>query len=146
MTALAPRRLVLAAALVAAAPALAPLPAAADRYEDVKVMAGEALFVRECRRCHAPDSDHPSYGPPLIDVIGRGAGTYPDYDYSIALEASGIVWTEAALRAWMEDNDGFMPGIKMRHVGITDRTVQDFILVYLKSISTKNNKAIDKAE
>ena len=75
MTALAPRRLVLAAALAAAAPALAPLPAAADRYEDVKVMAGEALFVRECRRCHAPDSDHPSYGPPLIDIIAQSLET-----------------------------------------------------------------------
>ncbi len=60
----------------------------------------------------------------LENVVGRGAGTYEDYDYSIALEASGIVWTPAALRAWMEDNDGFMPGTKMRHVGIEDRTVQ----------------------
>jgi len=42
----------------------------------------------------------------------------------------------------MEDNDGFMPGTKMRHVGIEDRTVQDFILAYLKSITTIDNKQI----
>lgn len=145
MTASAPRALFLAAALCGA-PALAPLPAAADAYEDVKIMAGETLFVRECRRCHAPDADHDSYGPPLVNVVGRGAGTYPDYDYSVALEASGIVWTPAALRAWMEDNDGFMPGTKMRHVGIEDRTAQDFILAYLSSITTRDNAAIDKAD
>jgi cytochrome c len=113
-------------------------------YTEVKIAAGKALYDSACRKCHAPDSDHPSYGPPLDNIVGRGAGTYPDYDYSITLSASGIVWTPAALRAWMEDNDGFMPGVKMRHVGITDRTVQDFILAYLGSITTQDNSAISE--
>jgi cytochrome c len=117
-------------------------PAFADTYQEIKVNAGQALFEAECRRCHAVDADHASYGPPLENVLGRAAGAYPDYDYSVALEASGIVWTPAALRAWMEDNDGFMPGTKMRHVGIEDRTVQDFILAYLESLTTQDNTAI----
>jgi cytochrome c len=127
--------LILAAALIAG-------PACADTFDEIKISAGKALFDNECRRCHAVDADHASYGPPLENVIGRAAGSYPDYDYSIALEASGIVWTPAALRAWMEDNDGFMPGTKMRHVGIEDRTVQEFILSYLGSITTQDNGAI----
>ncbi|MBJ6370441.1 c-type cytochrome [Sedimentitalea arenosa] len=113
-------------------------------FEKIKVDAGAQLFAAECRRCHATDADHESYGPPLENVIGRAAGSYPDYEYSIALEASGIVWTPAALRAWMEDNDGFMPGTKMRHVGIEDRTVQDFILAYLDSITTRDGAAISE--
>ena len=122
------------------------LPAAADTFEEVKVTAGKTLFDAECHRCHATDAKDPSYGPPLENVLYRGAGTYADYDYSTALAASGIVWTPAALRAWMEDNDGFMPGTKMRHVGIEDRTVQDFILAYLASISTQDNKAVEGAQ
>lgn len=118
--------------------------AGADIYDEVKVQAGETLFDKECHRCHADNAQDPSYGPPLTNIVGRGAGTYPDYDYSIALEASGIVWTPAALRAWMEDNQGFMPGTKMRHVGITDRTVQDFILSYLESITTRDGAEISK--
>lgn len=133
-----------AAALILLPLCVAAPAAQADTYEDVKIMAGEVLFNRECRRCHSPDATHDSYGPPLVDVVGRGAGMYPDYDYSTALEASGIVWTPAALRAWMEDNAGFMPGTKMRHVGIADRTAQDFILAYLTSITTKDNKAISE--
>ncbi|MCE8536976.1 c-type cytochrome [Ruegeria pomeroyi] len=125
------------ALMMAASPALAD-----TKFEQIKIEAGAALYDAECRRCHASDSDHESYGPPLENVLGRGAGTYPDYDYSIALEASGIVWTPAALRAWMEDNTGFMPGTKMRHVGIEDRTVQDFILAYLASLSTRDPKKI----
>ena len=111
--------------------------AAGSTFEKVKVEAGERLYVAECRRCHAPDTDHASYGPTLENVIGRTAGSVPQYEYSDALAKSGIVWTPAALRAWMEDNTGFMPGTKMRHVGIADRTVQDFILSYLASISEK---------
>ncbi|MFW2544463.1 c-type cytochrome [Primorskyibacter sp. 2E107] len=119
-------------------------PAFADSFEEVKVTAGKTLFDGECRRCHADNASDPSYGPPLENVLYRAAGSVPDYDYSIALEASGIVWTPAALRAWMEDNDGFMPGTKMRHVGIEDRTVQDFILAYLSSISPQDNRQISK--
>lgn len=130
-------RMILAAALL-----LTAAPVFADTFEAVKVTAGKTLFDAECRRCHAPNASDPSYGPPLENVLYRGAGTVPDYAYSTALSASGIVWTPAALRAWMEDNDGFMPGTKMRHVGIEDRTVQDFILAYLTSISPQDNKAI----
>lgn len=105
------------------------------KFEAIKVSAGQQLFDGECHRCHSPDADRQSYGPPLENVIGRTAGTSPGYAYSKALAGSGIVWTPAALRAWMEDNTGFMPGTRMRHVGIEDRTVQDFILAYLASIS-----------
>lgn len=123
-------------ALAALCGALAlPVTAAEETFAAVKVTAGKSLYDSECRRCHAPDTTHDSYGPPLENIVGRAAGSYPDYDYSDALTTSGIVWTEAALRAWMEDNAGFMPGTKMRHVGIQDRTVQDFILSYLVSIT-----------
>lgn len=126
-----------------AGPAMATEPAE-NVFNQIKVDAGHALFDAECRRCHATDSKDPSYGPPLENVVGRAAGSVADYPYSIALEASGIVWTPAALRAWIEDNDGFMPGTKMRHVGITDRTVQDFILAYLGSVSPRDGSEIAK--
>lgn len=119
-----------------------PAVASEATFAKIKVEAGERLFDAECRRCHAADSTHESYGPPLENIVGRAAGSYPDYDYSIALEASGIVWTPAALRAWMEDNSGFMPGTKMRHVGISDVTVQNFILSYLDSVTTRDGSLI----
>lgn len=137
------KRIVPALCLALALPAM-PAAASDNTFEKIKIEAGQKLFEADCRRCHSPDADKASYGPPLENIIGRAAGSVPDFDYSVALEASGIVWTPAALRAWMEDNTGFMPGTRMRHVGITDRTVQDFILAYLKSISTQDNSAISK--
>jgi cytochrome c len=107
----------------------------ASSFDQIKVDAGKALFEANCRRCHATDSSDASYGPLLEGVVGRKAGTFEGYPYSKALKGAGFVWTPGALRAWMEDNDGLVPGTKMRHVGIEDATVQDFILAYLKSVS-----------
>ncbi len=107
----------------------------ASSFDQIKVEAGKSLFEAECRRCHATDASDPSYGPLLEGVVGRKAGTFEGYPYSEALQGAGFVWTTGALKAWMEDNDGLVPGTKMRHVGIEDATVQDFILAYLQSIS-----------
>lgn len=106
-------------------------------FEAIKIEAGKALFDAECHRCHAPESSDISYGPSLDGILGRSAGSVEGFEYSEALEESGIVWTASALRAWMEDNDGFMPGTRMRHVGIQDRTAQDLILTYLVSLSAE---------
>ena len=107
----------------------------ASSFDHIKIKAGKALFEAECRRCHATDADDPSYGPLREGVVGRRAGSFDGYAYSDALKGAGFVWTPGALRAWMEDNDGFVPGTKMRHVGIEDPTVQAFILAYLQSVS-----------
>jgi cytochrome c len=118
--------------------ALAPLSAAAEEpkvFEQIKVEAGAALYAAECRRCHATDADRASYGPPLEGIIGRHAGSVEGYPYSEALQGAAFVWTRLALKAWIEDNQGFVPGTKMRHVGITDPVVQDFILAYLASVT-----------
>ncbi len=108
---------------------------AADTLDKARTAAGQIMFERNCRICHAPTAETVSYGPTLTGVVGRKAGSIEGYDYSDAMKASGIVWTAEALRAWMADNTHFMPGTKMRHVGVTDVAEQDFIIAYLKSIS-----------
>ena len=97
--------------------------------------AGEIMFEQRCRSCHADDPARKAYGPSLSGVLGRTAGTLEGFAYSDAMRNSGIVWNENTLRAWMADNDGFMPGTRMRHVGIDDRAEQDFLLAYLKTLS-----------
>jgi cytochrome c len=108
---------------------------AADTLDKARTAAGEIMFERNCRICHSPSADTASYGPTLTGVYGRKAGSVEGYDYSDAMKKAGIVWTAEALRAWMADNTHFMPGTKMRHVGVTDPAEQDFIIAYLQSIS-----------
>ena len=99
--------------------------------------AGEIMFEQRCRSCHADDPARKAYVPSLIGVIGRKAGSLEGFEYSDAMKNSGIIWNKNTLRAWMADNDGFMPGTRMRHVGIDDRTEQDFLLTYLTNLSTQ---------
>lgn len=116
---------------LSAAPALA-----ADEPDPALVAEGEALFDKVCRRCHAGAADaeeRVGYGPSLIGVVGREAGSVEGFDYSEAMENSGIVWTEGALAAWMADNDHMLPGTKMRHVGVEDPAEHRAIIAYLKS-------------
>lgn len=129
-----------ALAAVAFAGSLLADPARAEMSESgTKAMqeAGRIMFEHRCRSCHSEDPATPSYGPSLIGVLGRKAGSLDGYQYSDALKNSGLEWNEASLRAWIENNTGLMPGTRMKHVGITDRAEQDFILAYIKTLVAK---------
>lgn len=130
-----------AAAAIVAALLLAPFadaPSAraelSEAGKEAMVKAGKIMFEHRCRSCHADDPAKQSYGPSLVGIVGRKAGALEGFAYSDALKASGIVWTEAALKAWMADNKALMPGTRMRHVGISDVDEQDFIMAYLRSL------------
>jgi len=109
--------------------------AAPASAEEGYVKAGKVLFETHCRICHADDLAKKSYGPPLVGVIGRKAGSYPGFEYSEAMKKAGFTWTEHAVKAWMADNTHMLPGTKMRHVGVTDPGEQELVVNYLKSIS-----------
>ncbi|MEL7048143.1 MAG: c-type cytochrome [Pseudomonadota bacterium] len=98
------------------------------------IAAGQIMFEQRCRSCHAEDPSAQSYGASLRGVIGRTAGTLEGFDYSDAMKKSGIVWNKDSLRAWIADNDGFMPGTRMRHVGIKDKAEQDFLISYIETL------------
>lgn len=95
-------------ALIAATAALLASPALAG---DATV--GEKEF-NKCKTCHAivaPDGTEVvkggKTGPNLWGVIGRTAGTQPDFtgygDDLLAAGAAGAVWDEAALAAYVTD-------------------------------------------
>ena len=117
--------------------ALATLPSATAGQmpiERAKIAAGEVVFQTQCRACHSPDPAENTFGPTLAGVIDRPAGDLPRFAYSDAMRESGVVWTADNLRLWMADNEGFMPGTRMRHVSITDPAAQDFLLAYIGSL------------
>jgi cytochrome c len=119
-------------ALGLAAPALAADPA--KSLEEAKVAAGEVMFHQNCMSCHSPDPAKNAFGPSLVGVVGRPAGSLPRFAYSDAMKSSGITWTEDNLRHWLADNEKLVPGTRMRHVSITDPAAQDFLIAYIKSL------------
>lgn len=95
--------------------------------------AGQELF-NKCSACHSLDESKNAFGPSLIGVVGRKAASLPRFAYSDALKNSDITWDEENLRKWIAGNDDFVPGTRMRHVEITDKAEQDYLIAYLKTL------------
>ena len=93
---------------------------------------GQKLFKR-CKACHYVDKKQHKTGPHLVAVIGRAAGSLDDYKYSKAMTASGLVWDEETLAAYLKAPKKFVKGTKMAFAGLKkDRDVAD-IIAYLKA-------------
>jgi cytochrome c len=72
---------------------------------------GRALFLKRCGGCHALDRD--KEGPRLGGVYGRKAASIDSFQYSDALRASKIVWSDDTLDRWLTDTEKVVPGNDM---------------------------------
>jgi len=69
----------------------------------------DVFFSAGCIACHAMGCN--KAGPKLEGLIGRRAGSVPDFDgYSDAMKTSSVVWTEGAIDAYLANPAKFMPG------------------------------------
>jgi len=128
------RLIVAAAALFAAAPALAALPQAAATTAMPKGVAanGAKLFVA-CKTCHVTTAGVNRIGPSLHAVVGRKAGTIPNFNYSAANKASGLVWTPAELFVYLENPRKVIPGTKMSYAGMKKPQDRADLIAYLQT-------------
>jgi cytochrome c len=94
-------------------------------------VAGQRAFKR-CASCHqVGPSARGGFGPQLNGLFGRRAGSTADFKYSEALKASGIVWSETTLRAFLKAPGDTVPGNQMRFIGLGDDRQIDDLLAYL---------------
>lgn len=107
------------------------LAAAAARAEDTALKGdpqhGKVLYGG-CMGCHSLDDN--DVGPMHRGVVGRKAGSVPDYAYSAALKASGIVWDPASLDRWLSNPQKLVPGAKM-YYSVPDAQSRADIIAYL---------------
>ena len=88
---------------------------------------GQTLY-QACSGCHSLDDN--DVGPKHRGLLGRHAGTVPDYNYSSALKASDLVWDRANLDRWLTNPQGLVPGTKM-YFAIADAQTRADIIAYL---------------
>jgi cytochrome c len=101
------RNSVLAAALLASMAVLSSAPALGQDGDAAK---GEKEY-RRCKTCHSLDEGTNGVGPSLYGIIGRQAGTVPDYNYSdsyVTAGEQGLTWTAENLIAYLEDPQAFL--------------------------------------
>ena len=100
------------------------------------VAKGEAAFKR-CRACHAvgPGAANKT-GPELNGIVGRKAAAVPGFNYSDAMKAraaTGLVWTEANLAAYLQAPDEFLPKGVMASAGVKDAGQLKDLIAFLKT-------------
>jgi cytochrome c len=96
---------------------------------------GEVQFQRHCGACHVIDRTLNVFGPHLVDVYGREAGSVPNFRYSFEMRVSGIVWDEETLDALIAHPQGYIPGTIMYSRGIRDEETRANIIAFLKQRS-----------
>lgn len=92
---------------------------------------GAELYDSRCIACHSPDANR--VGPKHRGVVGRKAGSLPDFNYSKAVKNSGVVWDEATLDKWLTNPQGFIPGQRM-NFKVADPTDRADLIAYLKTL------------
>lgn len=93
---------------------------------------GEEIYNSRCIACHSPDANR--VGPKHRGVLGRIAGTVPDFSYSEAVKSSGVLWTEEALDKWLTDPQAFIPGQRM-NFKVADPADRADLIAYLKTLT-----------
>lgn len=91
-----------------------------------------AAAYRACVACHTLVLGQQASGPSLDGVIGRHAGTLPDFvRYSPELRQSDIIWDAVSLDGWLKNPGEMVPGTSMTFQGIEDEQVRADLVAFL---------------
>jgi cytochrome c2 len=93
---------------------------------------GQQVFNAQCKACHTLEAGKHGIGPSLHGVIGRKAGSLPDYNYSPAMKKADVTWNEDTLKNYLTDPHKLIPGDKMAFAGIKNESQLDDLIAYLK--------------
>lgn len=89
---------------------------------------GEQIYAR-CLACHA--LEYSRTGPKHCGLIGRRAGSVPDYEYSGPMRRSGLVWNEKTLDRFLAAPLKSVPGTTMTYAGVADAGERADLIAYL---------------
>jgi cytochrome c len=89
---------------------------------------GKEVFQAKCIGCHAISCNR--NGPKLNGIIGRKAGSLPDFEgYTAEMKSAGIVWSRENLDKFLSDPNGVVPGTLMAMAGKLENSDDRRILI-----------------
>lgn len=102
-----------------------------QRLAGADLKRGQLLYL-QCRACHDVEAGLPhKVGPGLHGILGRKAGSLPDFKYTDALARSGIVWTPETLDTWLRQPGAMVPGNGMAFAGIANDADRASLVAWL---------------
>ena len=99
---------------------------------DMSLTERGAVVFKKCQTCHTlGEFERHKVGPNLWAMFGEEAGHREDFNYSKAMQASGVVWTDETVDAYLEKPSAFMPGNRMTFVGLKKPEDREAVIAYL---------------
>lgn len=100
------------------------------------VDAGQLLFNNTCRTCHSVKEGDNRLGPSLYKVVGRKAGSLPNYGYSSAMQSADFVWDKGRLDRFIENPDAVVHGNNMKpYGGLATADARAKVIAFLESLT-----------
>jgi cytochrome c len=102
------------------------------------VESGQLVFNNACRTCHTTNKGDNRLGPHLYKIIGRKAGSLPNYSYSSAMKGADFVWDEAKLDRFIANPDEMVPGNNMKpYGGLASADERAKVIAFLQSLTIR---------
>lgn len=92
---------------------------------------GQTVF-KKCQQCHSAVEGKNGTGPSLYGIVGRAAGSIPNFRYSDANKTSGITWTEQEMFVYLENPKKRIPKTIMAFVGLPKAQDRADVIAFLK--------------
>ena len=104
--------------------------------EDADVTSGQLLFNNACRTCHSIREGENRLGPHMRGIIGRKAGSLPNYSFSSAMKGANFVWDEKNLERFIANPDETVPGNTMKpYGGLASAESRVKLIAFLKTLA-----------
>jgi len=105
--------------------------------EDADLTSGQLLFNNACRTCHSTREGDNRLGPHMRGIIGRKAGSLPNYSYSSAMKGANFVWDEDNLKRFIANPDEIVPGNTMKpYGGLASAESRVELIAFLKTLTS----------
>ena len=98
---------------------------------------GQLIFNNTCRTCHTTMEGDNRLGPNLHNIIGRKAGSLPNFDCSSAMKGADFVWDTGKLDSFIAKPDEVVPGNNMKpYGGLASAEDRTKLIAFLQSPTT----------
>ena len=100
-------------------------------FASTSVAEGAKIF-KKCAACHSiAEGGGNKIGPALWGVLGRPAGTIPDYKYSKAMAAHGKNWSFEEMNGFLIKPKDWIKGTKMSFAGLKKAKDRAAVILYM---------------
>ena len=91
-----------------------------------------AKIFKKCAACHSiKEGGANKIGPALWGVLGRPAGSIPDYKYSKAMAAHGKNWSFEEMNGFLIKPRDWIKGTKMSFAGLKKAKERAAVILYM---------------